>query len=380
MTLSPDRPPVGCRPVVLLVGLAVWLLAALPSASLTARAHEDAALLIHGGPIHTAQDDRPKVEALLIAGKRIIFAGSLAEARARAAKIADVHDIDLQGAAAYPGFTDAHAHFFGIGMREMTLNLEGTGSLAEMLERVRRAVGQGPKRRTLYGRGWIETHWPERRFPTRDDLDRVTGDRPTLLVRADGHALVANSAALSAAGIGPATTAPPGGEILRDDRGRPTGMLIDRAMDLVAALMPNEDDFDRSAVYRRADAVYRAMGWTGLHNMSVHPADVPLLEEMAEKGEVTLRLYNAIEPEGADDLYAHGPRSAADGRVITRAVKLYMDGALGSRGAALLEPYADAPDSRGLLQMTKAQALSIGEAWLRRTKAQAWPAHSKHLP
>ncbi len=321
-------------------------------------ASDDPALLIHGGPIHTARDDRPLVEALLIADGRILFAGSLAEARARAAKRGAVRDLDLRGAAAYPGFTDAHAHFFGIGLREMTLDLEGAASLREMLARVRRAAAEGPRARVLYGRGWIETHWPERRFPTRDDLDPVTGGRPTLLVRADGHALVANSAALAAAGIDGTTEPPAGGEILRDARGRPTGMLIDRAMELVASLMPKEEDFDRRAVYRRADAVYRAMGWTGVHNMSVRPADVPLLEEMARNGEIALRLYNAIEPEGAEALYAHGPRSAADGRVITRAVKLYMDGALGSRGAALVEPYADAPHSRGLLQMTKEQALS----------------------
>ena len=313
-------------------------------------------LLITGGPIYTADDRRPRVEAVLIRGSRIVFAGDRKEAERRAHALPAVTRIDLEGAAAYPGFTDAHAHLFGIGLREMTLNLEGTASLAEMLARIAKAAGRGGSG-TLYGRGWIETHWPEERFPTRADLDPVTGDRPALFVRADGHALVANSAALAAAGITKETPDPPGGAILRDAQGRPTGMLIDRAMDLVADLLPKESDFDRRAVYRRANAVYTALGWTGVHNMSVAPDDVPLLEQMAEAGALTLKVYNAVTPEGAEMLFAHGPRQAADGRVITRAVKLYMDGALGSRGAALLAPYADAPQTTGLLQMTEEEAL-----------------------
>ncbi len=314
-------------------------------------------LLIYGGPIYTADDRKPRVEAVLIRGKRIVFAGDREEAEQRAQDISALARIDLKGAAAYPGFTDAHAHLFGIGLRDMTLNLEGTTSLAEMLARIAEAAnrrGAG----TLYGRGWIETHWPEGRFPTRADLDPVTGDRPALFVRADGHALVANSAALAAAGITDKTPDPPGGAILRDARGQPTGMLIDRAMDLVADLLPKESDFDRRAVYRRANAVYTALGWTGVHNMSVAPADVPLLEDMAKIGELTLKVYNAVTPQGAEALFAQGPRRAADGRVITRAVKLYMDGALGSRGAALLAPYSDAPESVGLLQMTEEDALA----------------------
>ena len=324
----------------------------------SAGAADDAGILITGGPIYTAEDANPQVEAVLIIGKRIAYAGARAEAEDRARGLSELTLIDLpDGAAAYPGFTDSHAHLFGIGLREMTLNLEGAASLADMLARIRaEAARRG--RGTLYGRGWIETHWPEGRFPTRDDLDPVTGDRPALFVRADGHALVANSAALAAAGITADTPDPPGGAILRDATGRPTGMLIDRAMDLVASLMPKEEDFDRRAVYRRADAVYTALGWTGVHNMSVAPADVPLLEEMAAEGALKLKVYNAVTPEGAEALFAGGPRRAADGRVITRAVKLYMDGALGSRGAALLAPYADAPETSGLLQMTEEEALA----------------------
>ncbi|RMF75329.1 MAG: amidohydrolase [Alphaproteobacteria bacterium] len=344
------------RPLIAAIALCLAIPATTTASAEVDKQPSAGGLLIYGGPIYTADDHRPQVEAVVIRGKRIVFVGNRKEAEKRARGIPGLVRLDLKGAAAYPGFTDSHAHLFGIGLREMTLNLEGTASLAEMLERIRRAAARGGHA-TLYGRGWIETHWPEGRFPTRGDLDPVTGNRPALFVRADGHALVANSAALAAAGITAKTPDPPGGAILRDEHGRPTGMLIDRAMDLVADLMPGEEDFDRRSVYRRADAVTTALGWTGVHNMSVAPRDVPLLEKMAEDGELRIRVYNAVTPEGAEALFAHGPRQAADGRVITRAVKLYMDGALGSRGAALLAPYSDAPKSTGLLQMTEEEAL-----------------------
>ena len=289
---------------------------ALAAGAVAAQKEAQGGLLIYGGPIYTADERQPQVEAVLIRGKHILFAGDRKEAEQRAEGIAALTRVDLHGAAAYPGFTDAHAHLFSIGLREMTLNLEGAASLSEMLARIAKAAAHGGVG-TLYGRGWIETHWPEGRFPTRADLDPVTGDRPALFVRADGHALVANSAALAAAGITDKTPDPPGGAILRDKSGRPTGMLIDRAMDLVADLLPKESDFDRRAVYRRANAVYTALGWTGVHNMSVAPGDVPLLEDMARTGELTLKVYNAVTPQGADMLFTHGPRRAADGRVIT---------------------------------------------------------------
>lgn len=216
----------------------------------------------------------------------------------------------------------------------------------------------------VIGRGWIETHWPEGRFPTRSDLDAVSRDHRIVLVRADGHAAVASSNILAQSGITADSTPPFGGDILKDEAGVPTGMLIDTAMNLVLTGGDQDQSVDRVEVYEKADKVYRSYGWTGLHNMSVLPADVPLLERLSDEGQIALRVYNSIDQEGAEVLMASGPSVSENGRIQTRAVKLYMDGALGSRGAALLEPYADAQTS-GLLMMKKAETSAFLEKALR---------------
>src|SRR5262249_15254746 len=142
--------------------------------------------------------------------------------------------IDLKGAALFPGFTDAHAHLKGIGERELTLNLEGSKSAAEVAQRLKAWIDRHPGAGPVIGRGWIETGWPEGRFLQRGDIDAVSGDTPVLLSRADGHALVANTAALKAAHIDESTAAPAGGQILKGPDGKLTGMLVDNAMSLVA--------------------------------------------------------------------------------------------------------------------------------------------------
>jgi len=313
-------------------------------------------LIIHGGPIYTGQDTPSTVEAVVVEDRRIVFIGPHDQAMDR--RKAGTEIIDLDGAVMYPGFTDAHAHLLGIGLREMTLNLEDVGSIAELRNRVAKAVATTPPGETIFGRGWIETHWPEERFPTREDLDSVSPETPVFLVRADGHAAVVNSAGLAAAGINAETEAPFGGEILSGPDGEPTGMLIDDAMDLAADLQPDEKSVDRREAYARANAVYTERGWTGLHNMSVPWDDVPLLERLSETGVMELRIYNAIDRSGAEALLAEGHRESRTGRVMTRAIKLYMDGALGSRGALLLDPYADA-EGTGLLRMKKAEAMPL---------------------
>jgi predicted amidohydrolase YtcJ len=174
--------------------------------------------------------------------------------------------------------------------------------------------------------------------------------RVVLLGRADGHAVTASSAALAATHIDPATPAPAGGEIAKDADGKPTGFLLDAAMQLVASLRPQADPAALRAAYQAGFKVEAAYGWTGVHFMSAPWKDIPLLETMAEAGDAPIRVYNSVTPDGAEALYASGPRSVADGRIITRAVKFYADGALGSRGAALFDPYSDAPETTGLMQ------------------------------
>jgi predicted amidohydrolase YtcJ len=343
------------RPFPLLpAALVSALILAVPGAALA----QD--MLIRGGPIHTGVVAAPSAEVVLVRDGRIVFVG----AEAGLPDHAGVPVIDLEGAALFPGFTDGHAHLDGIGAREMTLNLEGSASVDEAMVRLEAWAEANPEGPIL-GRGWIETHWPEGRFLTAADLDAAAPGRIVLLGRADGHAVVASSAALAAAGIDAETVAPAGGEILKDADGQPTGLLVDAAEGLVAGLIPPPTEATRREMYRAGFAVYARYGWTGIHFMSAPWGDVPLLETMAGEGEASIRVYNSVTPDGAEALFASGPRSVADGRVITRAVKMYADGALGSRGAALFEPYSDRPDTTGLMQIDGAAAVPVYEAALR---------------
>lgn len=334
------------------------LLALLLSGAAASAAAQD--LLIRGGPIYTGAEAAPTAEVVQVRDGRIVYVGPAADAPA-----ADgLEVVDLKGAALFPGFTDGHAHLDGIGWRELTLNLEGSASVAEAMARLTAWAGAHPDG-PIIGRGWIETHWPEARFLTAADLDAAAPGRVVLLSRADGHAVVASSAALAAAGISADTVAPAGGEILKDDSGRPTGLLVDAAEQLVSGLAPQADPAALREAYRAGFRVEAEYGWTGVHFMSAPWKDIPLLEQMAEAGEAPLRIYNSVTPDGAAALIAGGPRSVADGRIITRAIKYYADGALGSRGAALFEPYADRPDTTGLMQIGEQEIVPLYQAALK---------------
>jgi len=339
----------------------ILLAALLAATSFTAANAGD--ILIHGGPIHTGVDAKPTAQAVLLRDDRILFVGDLATAKAKAAK--DVRDIDLKGSAAYPGFVDAHAHLTGIGLRELTLNLDQVKSVAELVAAVKAYAAAHPEG-AIYGRGWIETHWPEKRFPTKADLDAAAPGRIVVLGRSDGHASVASSAALAKAGITAATAAPAGGQILKGPDGQPDGMLIDHAQSLVADVIPPPSEALKREALRKAGALYAARGWTGLANMSVMADDLALLRDEAAKGSFHIRVDNYMDPSGATEVLSQGPRTDATGLIRTRGIKLYMDGALGSRGAALLEPYSDAeglglqltPRDKGLALMKQAKAVN----------------------
>lgn len=315
------------------------------------------------GPIYTADDAHPKVEAVAVSKGKIAFAGS--RKYAEKYKGPNTAIVDLKGAAMFPGFTDAHAHLREIGEREMTLNLDTTKSLAEVMAAVKARAAAEPGDSLLFGRGWIETHWPEARFPTRQDIDAIVADRPVILERADGHAVVVNSKALALAGIDRNTPNPDGGAINKDKAGEPDGMILDNALGMVEKLIPAPDDSHRAKAFKAAFDFETSHGWTGVHFMSAPWEDVLMLEDFAKKGESPLRVYDAVVPEAAKYLLKDGPRSVADGRIITRTVKFYMDGALGSRGAALLANYSDA-EGDGLIRMKKEDVLPVWEDALRR--------------
>lgn len=323
-------------------------------------------LWISGGPIYTGVEGQPPAEAVIVQDGKITFVGDPKMIRFKLNP--GTETIDLKGAALFPGFTDGHAHLRGIGERELSLNLEGARSAAEATARVKAYLAQRKPSGPVWGRGWIETGWPEGRFLNRADLDPIAPDQPVLLVRADGHALVANSAALKAAGIDETTPIPAGGDILKGPDGKLTGLLVDNAMSLVRKLQQPPSEADRRAAFEAAFRVEAAYGWTGVHSMSVSWPDVGLLETLNAEGKTPLRVYNAVDAAEAGPLFKSGPRATRDGRIVTRAIKLYEDGALGSRGAALFEPYADAPNTLGLVRtlpermaqaMTQAKAAGI---------------------
>src|SRR3954462_12772340 len=177
------------------------------------------------GRIYTMNERQPRAEAIAVKGDRIVFVGSNADAK-KYLDASGSRRIDLAGKTVVPGLTDSHCHIFGIGERELTLNLEGTNTLEDFLARVKERVGKTESGKWITGRGWIETFWKPPQFPTRADLDKIAPDNPVLLTRADGHAAIANNAALRIAKIDKATPNPFGGEILRDKQtGEPTGML-----------------------------------------------------------------------------------------------------------------------------------------------------------
>jgi hypothetical protein len=298
-------------------------------------------IIVHGGPIYTGVEGAPSAEAVRISGGRFVVVGALADARnGRRAR-----EIDLGGAAAFPGFTDSHVHIAGVGMAAMVLDLVGVASITQLTQRLRDYAAAHTEG-AIVGRGWIETHWPERRFPNRADIDAVVGNRPVFLQRIDGHAAVVNSAALALAGIDANTSNPAGGSIERDPSGAATGILIDNAMSLVESRLPTPTpQMVRDAIAEGA-RLYASRGWTGISNMSTSLAEAQILADLAQRGELPLRADIYLTPQDSEAILQSGPYG--EGLVHVRGVKLYMDGALGSRGAALLAPYSDAP-TQGLL-------------------------------
>jgi len=347
----------------LLLGAAAALLAGTRSF-----AGAPPALLLHNANIHTGMPAQPRAEAVLAVGGRVAYVGDRAGALALAPE--DARRVDLKGATVFPGLADAHAHLSGIGWRELSFDLTGVESLPVLRERLRERVRTAPGDAWIVGGGWIESKWTPAVFPTREDLDAVVTSRPVVLERADGHAVVASSLALKIAGIGPDTPDPAGGQILRDPRtGLPTGMLIDAAMDLVQRHVPPVTDEDLARALETGASRSVRLGWTEMQIAGTTWREIEQFCRLYASGRLNLRLYAAIGGPSADAerLLNEGRNyKSCDPRLTVRAIKLYIDGALGSRGAALEEPYSDAPESRGLYVTPPEEILRIAIAGLKR--------------
>lgn len=319
--------------------------------------------VLYGGPIYTAHDSAPTAEAVGIKNGRFIYVGDRSGLSALIG--ADTTEIDLAGSALYPGFVDGHAHLGGIGNRELTLNLEGILSIKELQDALLAWRDAHPDELVIVGRGWIETHWPEERFPSRFDIDAVISDIPVILSRADGHALVANTKAFAMANVTSETEVPSGGEILQNAVGELTGIMVDNAQGLIYVAAADMTRYSIEEELIKGGEVYASYGWTGMHNVSVGWNQVSPMERLSDTSQLKIRVHNSVDPGAAINLFNGGPRINASGRVETRAIKMYIDGALGSRGAALLEPYSDRPDTTGLLVAQKEDVMPIMQDALR---------------
>ncbi len=335
--------------------LVLWflLVAALTSSRATGRATiEPADLVLKNGVVYPVNDRQPTAEAVAIKANLIVFVGSNKEVKKYEGRQTKI--IDLRGATVVPGLTDSHYHLSGVGQREMTLNLEGSTSLDDFLTRIKARVAQAQPGEWVTGRGWIETFWTPPVFPTRSDLDKIAPNNPVYLVRSDGHGGVANSAALKLAGIDRQTPDPDGGEIMRDQQtGEPNGMLLDRAQGRVSMRIPapTREQAEQAILLGVKRSI--ELGWTQIQNAGGSYGDVDMIRKLYGEGKIKLRIYQAVHGPGAASarLIKAGPiTSEPDPRFTLRTIKVVLDGALGSKGAALLEPYADHNTSGFLTQ------------------------------
>ena len=331
-------------------------LAVLALAPAVLAAQSSADLVLTNGHIYTVDNARPVVTALAVRDGRVLFVGSDAEARALATPSTTV--IDLHGATVVPGLTDAHAHLLGLGTTLQRVNLAGSTSYDEVIARVRAWAKNVQPGQWILGRGWDQNRWPTKEFPTHDALSRAFPNNPVVLTRIDGHALLANARAIVLARVSPSTPDPAGGRIIRTAAGVPSGVFVDNAQSLITRAIPAATRADKRRATLAAIAEANRWGLTGVHDPGEDAETISVFEDLAREGNYNLRNYVMLSDPGEPGSSAaqrnpyiqRGPQNALyDGHLWIRAIKLYADGALGSRGAALLAPYSDEPTNSGLL-------------------------------
>ncbi|HSP33837.1 MAG TPA: amidohydrolase [Thermoanaerobaculia bacterium] len=319
------------------------------------------------GADQTPRHDR----AIYVAGGTIRETGSAADIR-RAHPNARV--VDAPRATILPGLTDAHAHLYGLGLALDVVNLTGTTSVDDSVGRVRERVATATPNDWVQGRGWDQNDWPVKEFPTAAMLDAVATDHPLWLKRVDGHAGWANAAALRAAGVTAATADPEGGRIIRNERGEPTGVFVDNAMDVVEKVIPAPSfDLRKRRVLAAAQDIARN-GLTEMHDAGANAETIRAVRELIDEKRFPIRVYTMVsdEPELLKEWFARGPLIGYGGRLTVRSVKMYADGALGSRGAAMLAPYNDEPSNSGLMLATIEHMADVAK----RAKAAGFQANT----
>jgi predicted amidohydrolase YtcJ len=313
-----------------------------------AESKPSATLIVTNAAVYTVDKQQPKAEAVAVIRDRIVAVGSRADIdlwRGPQTKV-----IDADGKLLLPGFNDAHVHFIQGGAQLVQVDLVDAATPEEFAKRIEAQVKKTPKGEWILGGRWDETKWPKPELPTKDLVDRVTGDTPIFVERYDGHEALANSVAMKLAGIDAKTPDVPGGVIMRDASGNPTGVFKDAAMTLIYKAIPPMTHEQRLRAARGALKYAASLGVTSVQHMNPEFADVAAYSELAEKGELSTRIYAVpMETDWRDQAKVGIRRAWGSSYLRLGAVKGYADGSLGSRTAYMFEPFTDDPGNRGLL-------------------------------
>ena len=305
---------------------------------------ESVDLVIHNAQIYTVDGQFSHAEAFAVSNGKFVAVGS-SVGILKKYKAEEV--VDLQGSSVYPGFIDAHAHFYGYGTGLQVADLTGASSFDELIERLLKHREKHPEQTWLLGRGWDQNLWENKTFPNRQKLDDLFPDTPVLLTRIDGHAALANGRALELGGITPSIEML-GGKILLE-RNVPTGILIDNAIGLVSEKIPELSlEEKRAALLVAQDSCFR-VGLTTVADAGLDREIIELMEKMQEEGSLKMRIYAMVSPSAKDREYYFKKGPYHSDRMTVKSFKVFGDGALGSRGAALLKPYHDSPQEQGFL-------------------------------
>jgi predicted amidohydrolase YtcJ len=311
-------------------------------------ANRKADMILINANIYTLDNSMYKPDAIIVRENKIFDLGKSEEilSKYKSDKI-----IDLKGKTVLPGLIDAHAHMFGLGQMLNSLVLVGLNSAGQIVDKVKEKASTITTGEWIYGRGWDQTLWLDKSFPTKDVLDKIAPNNPVILGRIDGHAIWVNQKAIKLANVSRSTKDPEGGKIVRDKDGNPTGVFIDQAVDLIkiAVPLPSDTEVEKCILLSARECI--KYGLTEVHDMGLNEQFIRVYKKLVDENKLPLRIYGAIDAPSDtwNEFSSKGPLIGyGNGKLTIRAMKLYADGALGSRGAALLESYSDDPGNRGL--------------------------------
>jgi predicted amidohydrolase YtcJ len=329
-------------------------------------------VIFAGGTVLAGPKQTPQANWSGVTANGLIVAVGPADAMRAAHPKATV--VDVHGTTVMPGMTDAHGHLYGLGLSLDTVNVVGAPSFQDVIARVGERAQRAAPGDWILGRGWDQNRWADKQFPTAEPLDAAISDHPVWIRRVDGHAGVANSAAMRAAGVTTATPDPEGGRILRDPSGKPTGVFIDGAQQLIDSKVPPPSAQLRKARVLEAAQKIAENGLTEMHDAGAEQSTITAIQQLIDEHKFPIRVYVMLTDDAAllDSWLTHKPLIGYGGRLTVRSVKMYADGALGSRGAAMLAPYSDDPTNTGLIVSKPEHMLAVA----RRARAAGYQVNT----